>query len=115
MQFWGDFAQCRSLGLAVLVAGRAAQSAQSAALLWGEALGAETTVPWQCCSAKAMGALQSGDNCVCRARNEASSAGEEWLGSWPVLIIELLQQEHALRLCSSTAFQFLIATPCEVS
>lgn len=44
-------------------------------------------------------------------RNEARSAGEQWLGSWPVL----LWQEHALRLSSSTAFKFLIGTPCEVS
>lgn len=73
------------------------------------------TVPWQYCFDKSVGAFKSCDNCVWRHRNEATSAGEEWLGSWPVLIIELLQQEHALRLSSSTAFKFLIGTPCEVS
>lgn len=38
----GDLALCRTLGLAVPVAGGAVRSAQSAALLWGDALGAET-------------------------------------------------------------------------
>lgn len=93
------------------------RSAQGAALLWGEALGADTgvTVPWLCCWDRSEGAFQSCANCAWRHRNEASSAGEEWLGSWPVLIIELLQQEHAPRLSSSTAFKSLIGTPCEVS
>lgn len=67
-------------------------------------------MPWQYCFDKSLGHFNAlitvhGD------RNEASSAGEQWLGSWPVL----LWQEHALRLSSSTAFKFLIGTPCEVS